>query len=164
MDISFILADREGVADFVLDRDACEGIRRVADKVREDVRKVTGKLPKLTQETGPGFQVLAGILEESRMLKELEEEGGDCFQKIRGKRECYAFLVLQAKEGEKPKLVIAGSDRRGCIYGLFTFQSLWEFLLGNLRRRGAKETAGGDFYQEGEPDFQEPSVKYRGFF
>lgn len=165
MDISFILADREGAADFVLDRDACEGIRRVADKVREDVRKVTGKLPKLTQETGPGFQVLAGILEESRMLKELEEEGGDCFQKIRGKRECYAFLVLQGKEGEKPKLVIAGSDRRGCIYGLFHISELmgvspWVTFADVVPKK--RQTV--IFTRKENRISREPSVKYRGFF
>ena len=165
MDTSFILADREGAADFVLDPDACEGIRRIADKVREDVRKVTGKLPKLAEETGPGFQVLAGILEESRMLKELEEEAGDYFQKIRGKRECYTFLVLHAKEGEKPKLVIAGSDKRGCIYGLFHISELmgvspW-VTFGDAVPKKRQSVV---FTRKDNRISREPSVKYRGFF
>ena len=165
MDTSFILADREGAADFVLDPDACEGIRRIADKVREDVRKVTGRLPKLAEETGPGFQVLAGILEESRMLKELEEEAGDYFQKIRGKRECYTFLVLHAKEGEKPKLVIAGSDKRGCIYGLFHISELmgvspW-VTFGDAVPKKRQSVV---FTRKDNRISREPSVKYRGFF
>ena len=130
METSFILADREGAADFVLDPDACEGIRRIADKVREDVRKVTGKLPKLAEETGPGFQVLAGILEESRMLKELEEEAGDYFQKIRGNGSVIPFWFYMPKKERSLSWSLQAATNEAVFTAFFIFQSLWEFLPG----------------------------------
>ena len=116
--IKFWLSTEVETAEFVLDENACEGLERVVDKVREDVKRVTGNYPNLVREMGNTFQVVAGILGQSSHLDLIEMENPEIFQTICGKRECYYFGVIKGEE-EKSKLVIAGSDKRGCIYGLF---------------------------------------------
>ncbi len=162
--IKFWLSTEVETAEFVLDENACEGLERVVDKVREDVKRVTGNYPNLVREMGNTFQVVAGILGQSSHLDLIEMENPEIFQTIRGKRECYYFGVIKGEE-EKSKLVIAGSDKRGCIYGLFHISefmgvSPW-VTFGDVIPKQRKEIC---ITQDDTVISKEPSIKYRGFF
>ncbi len=62
---------------FYLEGDAFEGVRRIAGKVCEDIRKVTGILPELlTYEEGVGTGgVLVATVGHSPALEKLEKDG-----------------------------------------------------------------------------------------
>lgn len=84
---------------------------------------------------------------------------------VRGKREVYLFQVVEnPMEGVKSAVVIAGSDKRGTIYGLFHLSEKlgvsplvnWNHVLPK-RREYVVLTEEDSFVSK------EPSVKYRGF-
>ena len=59
------------------------------------------------------------------MLDALEAAGKLDLDAIRGKWECYSFQVIENPwPGIGTALVIAGSDKRGTIYGLFHLSEL----------------------------------------
>lgn len=95
----------------------------------------------------------------------LESAGKLELSGVRGKREVYLFQVVEnPMEGVKSALVIAGSDKRGTIYGLFYLSEKlgvsplvnWNHVLPK-RREYVILTEKDSFVSK------EPSVKYRGF-
>ena len=60
------------------------------------------------------------LLTDKVYRKDHERAEFSFFSGVRGKREVYLFQVVEnPMEGVKSALVIAGSDKRGTIYGLF---------------------------------------------
>ena len=142
---------------FVCDKNELSGVRKIADKVRKDVQRITGLEPEIVnsaEENHP--QVLFGTLGVSPLIE--KELDSSIAEKIRGKREVYAFLVKDSK------IIIAGSDKRGTIYGLFHLSELmgispfvdWADIL--PQHQESLELENTEFISK------EPSVKYRGFF
>ncbi|MGM0901092.1 MAG: glycosyl hydrolase 115 family protein [Bacillota bacterium] len=110
--------------------------------------------------------VLYGAVDHSPMLQELEEKKLINLSEITGKREVFLFqVVTQPFEGVEQALVIAGSDKRGTIYGLFHLSELlgvsplvdWSDV--RPQRKDSVSLSGDLKYIS-----KEPSVRYRGFF
>lgn len=88
---------------------------------------------------------------------------------VKGKREVYLLQILDAPFPEKPEigqlLVIAGSDKRGTLYGLFRLSELCGvsplIFWGDAAPVKNPEPC---IVLEGAFVSKEPSVKYRGFF
>ena len=140
---------------FVCDSNELPGVKKIADKVRLDFKRVTGVMPELSQNSSQ-FSVVFGTLGHSDLIH--KELSSDLIEKIKGKREVYAFIVSESK------IIIAGSDKRGTIYGLFHLSELigvsplvdWADIL-----PAHQESITLD---EGEYISKEPSVRFRGFF
>ncbi|MBR6044529.1 MAG: glycosyl hydrolase 115 family protein [Ruminococcus sp.] len=160
---STIRTDRSAPLHFVCDPGCRRGLIRTADSVRRDISLVLGVMPPEVGHTlpCPGAAVIFGTAGESILLDSLEAEGQIFLDGVRGKREVYGFFVLP----ENGYIVIAGSDRRGTVYGLYHLSELigvsplvnWSDVL--PERRDEVSFSGADSMVS-----KEPSVRYRGFF
>ena len=125
----FYIASKEEKAKFFVEETAFSGVRKIASKVSEDLSIVTRKVYNV--EIGlPGDEetsnvIIAATLGKSAYLEKLEKEKRIDISKMQGKREVYQFCILEPVNGEKHRtLLIAGSDKRGTIYGLFHLSEL----------------------------------------
>lgn len=146
---------------------AYPGVRRAAGYVRRDIELVTGSYPKIFE---PGqcvsHMVIYGTIGRSAILDELESRQLIDLSKVRGKREVYAFWILkQPTEYIEEALVIAGSDKRGTVYGLFHLSELMGVSpLVNWNHVTPKKQERVVLTESCNMVSREPSVKYRGFF
>ncbi len=162
-----IISEAGKQAVFFVEEQAYAGVKRIVRRVMEDMTLVTGKEYQLT--TGmPAASVesdcvVAATLGKSAYLDNLASSGKLDLTPIRGKRENYIFQVIE-EEGHNT-LVIAGSDKRGTIYGLFHLSELagvspWVWFADVVPSK--KESFVLD--EQSNMVAKEPSVKYRGFF
>ncbi|WP_349671835.1 glycosyl hydrolase 115 family protein [Lacrimispora sp.] len=157
---------------FYEEEEAYSGVRKIAEKVRADIERVTSTFPPcIKREELAGYKeeinaVIYGTVGKSPLLEQLAREGAINLEDIRDKREVYQIKLIKSPvKGIKMSLVIAGSDKRGTIYGLFHLSELlgvsplidWSGVY-----PVKKETAVLD--RSCEMISKEPSVKYRGIF
>lgn len=148
---------------------AFEGVKRIADTVAEDISLVCGHKPEVVGDdcdVRNTDTIIAATYGNSDFLSKLEGKG--ILDPIKGKREVYTIFALEGEElGPEygRVLVVAGSDKRGTIYGLFEIS----------RRIGVSPLVyWGDVKPIEQDDLileinevyvsKEPSVKYRGLF
>ncbi|MCR4642102.1 MAG: glycosyl hydrolase 115 family protein [Lachnospiraceae bacterium] len=151
---------------FLYEKECKSGIKKIADKLRKDVEAVLGFLPEVSETEGgktggDGIRLVFGIAGESPLLAQLEKEDKIALSALRGKREVYGFFPLPAEQ----LIVIAGSDKRGTIYGLFHLSELLgvsPFVNWSLVVPAKKEALILD--EKSAFLSKEPSVEYRGFF
>lgn len=164
---NFELTGKE-CASFVVETQALEGVKRIAEKVRRDIFLVSGKMPAVVTDCGAaGSQaVLVMTLGESVLAEELAAAGKLDKAAIEGRRECYLFAVTERPCANLERaLVICGSDKRGTIYGLFHLSELigvtpWVYW-GDVTPKKRENICFGT---EENLVSKEPSVKFRGFF
>jgi Glycosyl hydrolase family 115/Gylcosyl hydrolase family 115 C-terminal domain len=153
---------------FYQEKEAFSGVNRIAKKVMHDVELVFGYSPQATTDRNQlgKTAVLYGTVNHSPMIFELEEKKLIDLSEIKGKREVYLFQVIDHPfEGVEKALIIAGSDKRGTIYGLFHLSELlgvsplvdWS---GVMPKRKDSISLSEDLKYISK----EPSVRYRGFF
>lgn len=157
---------------FYEEEEEYSGVRKIADKVREDIKLVTDIFPpcmkreELTGHKEDINAVIYGTVGKSPLLEQLIHEGSIDTEGIRGKREVYQIRLLKSPvKGIKTAMVVAGSDKRGTIYGLFHLSELlgvsplvdWSNVC-----PVKKEAVVLD--RSCEIISKEPSVKYRGIF
>ncbi|KAF3767947.1 hypothetical protein M406DRAFT_39649 [Cryphonectria parasitica EP155] len=150
-----------------------KGVKIAATMLSEDVARVT-KGPSNTVEYYTGSTasvgstpaaIIVGCIESSRLLQELEKAGKVEFTGIRGKWECFCTsLVADPLPGCDSALVIAGSDKRGAIYGIYTLSeqlgvSPWYWWADVPPKHHPNIYA-----QPTTTTSQEPSIRYRGIF
>lgn len=146
---------------------ALPGVKRIAGLVRKDIELVTDTYPESTDVLEPGKEyVLYGTVGHSELLDRLEREERIDLTPIRGKREVYLFEVIpNPAEGAKDVLLIAGSDKRGTIYGLFHLSELLGVSpLVNWNHVWPRKQSAVNLDETVNVISREPSVKYRGFF
>lgn len=157
--------------DFFVEESAFLGVRKIADVVAEDVELVTGSRPAITSDVSKiqGTQVIIiGTFGKSKLLDCLVQKG-----KLSGegqqKREVYTMQVVNQPFEENKQiasaLVIAGSDKRGTIYGMFRLSELCGVsplvYWGDAAPKKQEKLVIG---VEQVMVSKEPSVMYRGFF
>ncbi|MCT8139958.1 glycosyl hydrolase 115 family protein [Anaerobacillus sp. CMMVII] len=150
------------------EKEAFSGVQKIASKVMHDIELVFEYAPQATSDRAKlGKQaIFYGTIGHSPLLQELEEKKLIDLSKITGKREVYLFQVIsQPFEGVESALVIAGSDKRGTIYGLFHLSErlgvspLVDWSSVKPQRKEAFSLSKDLKYIS-----KEPSVRYRGFF
>lgn len=165
--MKFVLAEGKRQACFCIEESALSGVRKIAQKVMKDAWLVTGR--DYEMKTGvPAEQVqvdciMTATIGYSAYLEELEAEKKIDLSNVKGKREVYSFQIIE--EELRQTLVIAGSDKRGTIYGLFHLSELlgvspWVYFADVKPAR--KESV--ILTEKVNMVSKEPSVKYRGFF
>lgn len=152
---------------FTYETTAFTGVNKIAELVKQDILAVTGFCPDEYTENKPCKNlVIYGTIGHSPILDQLNRDGLINLSEIENKWESYIFrLVENPFPGVETALVIAGSDKRGTIYGLFHLSEVlgvsplinWNHAYPKKRR---------NVYITSEEDMvsKEPSVKYRGLF
>jgi len=145
----------------ISDANDYKGVLRAVNDLKDDFRKVTGNLPAVSGKTA----IIAGTVGKSAIIDQLIKTGKIDKNELSGKNEKYLIQIIEKPTNNIEKaLVIAGSDKRGTIYGIYELSkqigvSPWYWWADvpvthqdNLYIKPGKYTAG------------EPAVKYRGIF
>lgn len=153
---------------FYQEKEAFSGVNKIAAKVMHDIELVFGVAPKAChdREKLAKHAIIYGSLGHSPVLDELHEKGLIDLSAIKGKREVYLLQLIENPFNNVEKaLVIAGSDKRGSIYGLFRLSELLgvsplvDWCDVKPERRDEVKLAADLKYIS-----KEPSVRFRGFF
>lgn len=138
------------------------GVVRAANNLREDLRQVTGNLP-LT--SSAKYVVLIGTIGQSPTIDQLVKNGKIAKDELVGKNEKFIITtVAHPANGIDQALVIAGSDKRGTIYGIYELSkqigvSPWYYWADVPILKQSDLYVKPGTYTDGEP-----AVQYRGIF
>lgn len=151
----------------IVEKTAFEGVKKIALKSAEDMEKVIGMRPEVKDSyNGHKEIILFATAGKSPFLSKLVEDGKIDLQMVEGHREVYGIYIIENPfNGVKRALVVAGSDKRGTIYGIFALSE--KFGISPLIYWGdaaVKCTGSIVFNEDMEEISREPSIKYRGFF
>src|SRR5882757_354376 len=118
---SFPIAQGKIAASIQVDSNDYAGVVRAANDLQADITRVTGVSPTVFHEKkGRGADViLVGTIGKSRIIDRLIHDGKIDGAQIAGQWESFLIqVVTNPLPGVKKGLVIAGSDKRGTIYGI----------------------------------------------
>ncbi|MBB3186961.1 glycosyl hydrolase 115 family protein [Microbacter margulisiae] len=144
-----------------------EAVLRAAHDLANDFYHVTGCKPKLIHGLPDRVKniVIAGTLGSSPTIDRLAAKGILKTTGIKGKWESFVWQIIKNPlPGISHALVIAGSDRRGTIYGIYELSqrigvSPWYWWADVPVRKQRFIRACGERFVVGPP-----AVKYRGIF
>lgn len=154
-------------APFVLEAATDPAVARAAGDVRADIARVTGREPALlaAPPAAASAVVLAGIVGKSPLLEQLAAAGKLDLQPLRGAWESFVIqTVAQPFPGVEQALVVAGSDRRGAIYGLYEISAAIGVSPWHWWADVPTPARDSVVFAAGTHRFGPPSVKYRGIF
>ena len=156
------------VAELWVDAADYPGVRRAAADLRADIARVTARTPVLHVGGAPTATpppILVGTLGHSPLLDRLAAAGQLEVAAVTGRWESYLIQVVEHPAPGIPRaLVIAGSDKRGAVYGIYELSqalgvSPWYWWADvPVNHRDAVYVPAGVRVQG------PPSVKYRGLF
>jgi len=143
------------------------GVSRALRDLQTDIGKVTSSLPGLAIDSIPDSHelIIAGTIGKCDLIDMLIKNGKIDAEKIGGKWESFLIQVVKRPlKGVKRALIVAGSDKRGTIYGIYEISrqigvSPWYWWADVAVNRNKNLFAKPFIYIEGPP-----SVKYRGIF
>lgn len=150
-----------------LDNADFPGVLRAAEDLQADIERVTGKRPLLSRDAAAAGKtvLVAGTIGRSRLIDDLVARGKLDVREVRGKWESFVIeTIARPFPGVERAVVIAGSDKRGTIYGLYDISSQigvspWYWWADvPVTHRDAL------YVERGRHVFGEPVVKYRGIF
>ncbi len=160
----FTLIENGTPAMLLMDEDDNIAVRIAAGNLCEDFKRVCGSRAHISNEVKSSRMLIVGSL-DSKFIKELVRRKKIAKAELEGKTEKYIITtVLNPFESVDEALVIAGSDRRGTVYGIYELSeqigvSPWYdwadvpvVQYTDLSISKGKYTAG------------EPVVRYRGIF
>lgn len=113
-------------APILVDKEDFEGVHIAAEALAHDFARVTGNGPSAivsnpSQDFDAEVVIVLGSITRSPTIQQLIQGGKLDVAAIDRQWECYMTAVLHnAVQGAKKALVIAGSDKRGAIYGVYT--------------------------------------------
>ncbi len=163
----FCLANQGHCVPIVVATNDYWGVLRAAHDLQSDLQQVTGIQPGLLNETSNADrqEIVIGTLGHASLVDSLVKSGRLDASPISGKWETYLMQVVDKPwPGVDRALVVAGSDKRGTIYGIYALSeqcgvSPWHFWADvpawrhpQIFVRGARRITGP------------PAVKYRGLF
>ncbi len=143
------------------------GVSKALDYFRSDLKMVSGSEAQLSVDALPAAKqlVIAGTIGSSNLIDQLVSEKKIDLKELNGKWEQFIIQVVENPFPDVEKaLVIAGSDKRGTIFGIFELSkqmgvSPWYWWAdipvesqANIYVKAKRFTLG------------EPAVKYRGIF
>src|SRR5437868_735258 len=160
----FVLSKGGHAATIVVSDSDWAGVRRAANDLQTDIRRVSGARPRLTSQLAANA-VIVGTLGKSPLIDRLVGDGKLDSAGLSGRWESYVRQVIERPLPNVDRaLVIAGSDKRGTIYGLYDLSreigvSPWYWWADVPVRPAATLIVPSDRIVIGGP-----KVKYRGIF
>src|SRR5690606_6611170 len=139
------------------------GVLRAVESLQRDFEKVAGKRAEVT--SGAKSAIWIGTVGQSTLIDGMIAKSLLTKNEIAGQREKRIFTVVeQPATGVESALVIAGSDKRGTIYGIYELSKQmgvwpWYYWADVPVERKANLYIKPGSYTDGEP-----AVQYRGIF
>ncbi|MFW6035322.1 MAG: glycosyl hydrolase 115 family protein [Halothermotrichaceae bacterium] len=185
----FKLVESTYTTSIIIDENEDWGIIRAARDLRDDIKKVSNQSPILGYDTGlidlgknkissdtkdfinskdgkvTTGAVIIGSIENSFFIKQLMQKNKIDVDDIVGKWESFTIqTIANPLPGIDKALVIAGSDKRGTIFGIYELSqkigvSPWYWWADVPVEKHSSIYVKSGCYKQGEP-----SVKYRGIF
>lgn len=156
---AFKIVSDNSAAKIYVDPSDWKGVIRAANDLGDDVRKVSGLpsavMPELKFTNG---SIIVGTIGKSKIIDQLIVSKKLNVAQVKDKWESF---IIQTIEGN---LVIAGSDKRGTIYGIYDLSekmgvSPWYWWAdAPIKKMSSIYVKPGRYIQES------PKVKYRGIF
>ncbi|MCR5131977.1 MAG: glycosyl hydrolase 115 family protein [Prevotella sp.] len=155
-----LLLNRQGDVTIGIAADDCKGVLRAARSLALDLGKVTGHDGNVIEGAPESADatIVVGTLGHSSLIDALVAKRQIDAGQLRGKHEKFLITVV----GQQ--LVIAGSDRRGTIYGIYELSrqigvSPWYYWADV-----PVEHHDNIYIQKGTYTDGEPAIEYRGLF
>lgn len=160
----YVLLNPGNRVEIYMDANDCRGVSYAVQALIKDFRQVSGCQATLTSQYGsthgknsqPG--ILVGTLGHSAAIDQLVRQKRIDARQLKGKREKFIITLVDQQ------LVIAGSDRRGTIYGIYELSqqmgvSPWYDWADVPVVHHDSIFVNKGVYTDGEP-----AVRYRGIF
>jgi len=164
---SLILVKDGKAAPIVAEETDWAGVLRTATDLPQDFNRVVSVFPELRYKLPKEAEtiILVGTLGKSQLIDSLAKDGKIDVSDIKGQWESWVTTTVKAPfPGIKEAVVIAGSDKRGTIYGIYNLSQqigvspwYWWADVTPIKRNEIYFTRGT--YLQGPP-----VVKYRGIF
>ncbi|MFC0780559.1 glycosyl hydrolase 115 family protein [Flavobacterium sp. HJSW_4] len=164
---SFPLVSKGKTASILVSDKDYAGVLKVVGHLENDIFKVSDLHPKRIKKISEAedFVVIIGTLGKSEIIDQLAKKGKIDGNALQGKWEKFTTQIVENPfKGIKKALVIAGSDKRGTIYGIYDLSSQigispWYFWADVPVKKQSELHVLSGVHTQGEP-----KVKYRGIF
>ncbi len=164
---AFTLFENGKAAPIIYSNEDFAGVVKVINHIQKDIENVTGVKPELFSDKIPDADeiILVGTYNKNQFIKKLIEQKVIDENELNGKWEKFIIQVIDGKIFNVKKiLVIAGSDKRGTIFGLYDLAekigvSPW-YWWADVPVKKKQEI----YIKPGVFTLGEPKIKYRGIF
>ena len=170
-----LLINRDNKVEIYMDANDCKGVSYAANALVKDIMKVSGSKAILTSDAGLKDKnttrkdaadkntagkptILVGTIGHSAAIDQLIRQKRINGNLLKGKREKFIITVVNGQ------LVIAGSDRRGTIYGIYELSQQMGVSPWYDWADVPVEHHDSIFVNKGVYTDGEPAVRYRGIF
>ncbi len=161
----FVWLAPDGACPILVDEGEDKGVLRAVANLQTDAERVSGVRPELTTAPTARRMLIVGTVGNSQWLAQLLSAGKLPKDELVGKREKFILTtVADPVEGVDEAVVIAGSDKRGAIYGIYELSSQmgvspWYYWADVPIDHKDTVSIRPGAYTDGEP-----AVHYRGIF
>lgn len=160
-----LLLNANNRVEIYMDTNDCKGVSYAAHALLKDIKSVSGATATLTSDAG--FQkkadtvrpaIIVGTIGHSAAIDQLVKQKRINGNLLKGKREKFIITLIDGQ------LVIAGSDRRGTIYGIYELSQQMGVSPWYDWADVPVEHHDSIFVNKGIYTDGEPAVRYRGIF
>lgn len=162
---SFAIVAKGKASPIIISDNEWAGVNRAAKNLQQDIYKVTGQQPIFLTDQTSAMPIIIGTIGHSKIVDELIKTNQINVAGIAGKWESTLIeVVKKPMPGVDSALVIAGSDKRGTIYGIYELSyqigvSPWYYWADVPIK-----TSAVLYVKPGKHVIASPAVKYRGIF
>lgn len=151
-----LLINSNDKVEIYMDANDCRGVSYAANALVRDISKVSGSQATIT--SNQKATILVGTIGHSAAIDQLIKQKRINGNLLKGKREKFIITVVNNQ------LVIAGSDRRGTIYGIYELSQQMGVSPWYDWADVPVEHHDSIFVNRGTYSDGEPAVRYRGIF
>ncbi len=141
-----------------LDPNDCRGVGIAMEALTKDFQRTSGSTLTISSATDGRQGIIVGTLGHSARIDQLARQGKIDVRQLRGKREKFIITTVDGQ------LVIAGSDRRGTIYGIYELSEQMGVSPWYDWADVPVQHHDSIFVNKGTYTDGEPAVRYRGIF
>ncbi len=139
-----------------MDKNDCKGVNYAVQALAKDIQSVSGSTASATSSTKAA--ILVGTIGHSAAIDQLIKQKRINGNLLKGKLEKFIITIIDGQ------LVIAGSDRRGTIYGIYELSQQMGISPWYDWADVPIEHHDSIFVNKGIYTDGEPAVRYRGIF
>lgn len=164
---SFLLSNNFYAAPLIISSEESDGVKRIASLFQSDIEKVTESKPEIIIDEIPDNDeiVIIGTLGNSSYLSDLIKNKKIELSELENKWETFMIQTVEHPyPAVKKALVIAGSDKRGTIYGMLHLSELMGVSPWYWWADVPVKKKTSVYVKNGKITLGEPKVKYRGIF
>ncbi|RZJ77991.1 MAG: glycosyl hydrolase, partial [Flavobacterium sp.] len=162
---SFAIASNSKLSSIIVSDNDFVGVKRVAKDLQLDLQKVTDIKPEILVDKPAKLAIIIGTIGNSKVIDELIASNKINVAGVAGKWESTLIEVVKNPfPGVDSALVIAGSDKRGTIYGVYELSSQIGVSPWHYWADVSIQKSNALFAITGRHIISSPAVKYRGIF